>query len=57
MYYIIQNLFHMAKNTIRNNSNINILFKQYVREIILLFLDTAGLDISLQERKQLGGEA
>ena len=40
------------KNTIRNNSNIIILFKQTLRDIILLFHDIAGLDMNLEEWKQ-----
>ena len=43
----------ISKKTIRNNSNINILFKQTLRDIILLFHDIAGLDMKLEEWKQL----
>ena len=39
IYYISQSYFHLPKNTIRNNSNIIILFKQTLRDIILLFHD------------------
>ena len=53
IYYISQNYFHLPKNTIRNNSNIIILFKQTPRDIILLFHDIAGLDMSLEEWKEL----
>ena len=53
IYYISQSYFHLPKNTIRNNSNINILFKQTLRDIILLFHDIAGLDMKLEEWKQL----
>ena len=52
-YYISQSYFHLPKNTIRNNSNINILFKQTLRDNILLFHDIAGLDMNLEEWKQL----
>ena len=52
-YYISQSYFHIPKNTIRNNSNIIILFKQTLRDIILLFHDIAGLDLNLEEWKQL----
>ena len=52
-YYVSQSLFHTPKNTIRNISNINILFKQTLRDIILLFHDIAGLDMNLEEWKQL----
>ena len=53
IYYISQSYFHLPKNTIRNNSNIIILFKQTLRDIILLFHDIAGLDMNLDEWKQL----
>ena len=52
-YDISQSYFHLPKNTIRNISNISILFKQTLRDIILLFHDIAGLDMSLEERKPL----
>ena len=45
--------FHLPKNTILNNSNIIILFKQTLREIKLLFHDIAGLDMNLEEWKEL----
>ena len=47
-YYISQSQFHFNKNTIRNNSNIIIIFKRTLRDIILLFHDTAGLDMNLE---------
>ena len=53
IYYISQSYFHLPKNTIRNNSNIIILFKQTLRDIIRLFHDIAGLDMSLEEWKEL----
>ena len=53
IYYISQSFFHLAKNTIRNNSSIFILFKQTLRDIILLFNDIAGLDKKLEEWKHL----
>ena len=49
IYYIFQSFFHLPKNTIRNNSNKIILFKQTLRDIILLFHDIAGLDMNLEE--------
>ena len=57
IYYISQSYFHLPKNTIGNKSNINIFFKQTLRDIILLFHDIAGLDMSLEEWKQLCREA
>ena len=53
IYYISQSYFHLPKNTIRNNSNIINLFKQTLRDIILLFHDIAGLDMNLEEWKSL----
>ena len=47
IYYISQNYFHLPKNTFRNNSNINILLKQTLRDIMLLIHDIAGLDMNL----------
>ena len=52
LYYISHSYLHLPKNSIRNNSNITILFKQTLRFIILLFHDIAGLDMNLEERKQ-----
>ena len=49
IYYISRSYFHLPKNTIRNNSIINILFKQTLKDIILLFHDIAGLDMNLEE--------
>ena len=53
IYYKSQSYFHLPTNTIRNNSNIFILFTQTPRDIILLFHDIAGLDMNLEEWKQL----
>ena len=57
VYYISQNYSHLPENTIRNNSNIIILFKQSLRDTILLFHDIAGLDMHPEEWKQLCREA
>ena len=46
IYYISQSHFHLPKNPIRNNSNIIILFKQTLRDILLLLHDVAGLDMN-----------
>ena len=51
--YISQSYFHLPKNTVRNISNTFILFKQTLRDIILLFQDIAGLDMILEEWKSL----
>ena len=50
---ITQSNFHLPKNPTRNTSNIIILFKQFLRDIILLSDDIAGLDMNLQEWKSL----
>ena len=52
-YHISQSYFHLTKNTIRYSSNINIFFKQTLRDIILLFHDIAGLDMISEEWKEL----
>ena len=49
IYYLVQRYFHTPKNTIRNYSFVNNLYKQSLRDIILLFHDIAGLDMNLQE--------
>ena len=51
--YISHSFFHFPKNTIRSNSNIIELYKKTLRDIILLFPDAAGLDMDLEEWKQL----
>ena len=51
--YLKQSYFHLPKNTISNISNINILFTQTLRDIILLFHDISGLVMNLEEWKQL----
>ena len=53
IYYISRKYFHLPKITIRNNFNKFILFKQTLRDIILLFHDLAGLDTKLEEWKKL----
>ena len=49
---ISQNYLHLPKNSIRKNSNIIVLFKQTLRDFILLFLGIAGLDMNLEDWKQ-----
>ena len=53
IYYISQSYFHLTKNTIRINSEIIILYKQTLRDIVLLFHDITGLDMNLAEWKKL----
>ena len=45
--FISHSYFHLPKNTIRNNSNNNLLSKLTLRDIIFLFHDTAGIDKNL----------
>ena len=53
IYYISQSHFHLPTNTIRNNSFIIILFKQTLGDIRTIFHYIAGLDMNLEEWKQL----
>ena len=53
MYYISQRYFHLPKNTLCDNSNMIILFKQTLRDIILLFHNIAGFFMNLEDGKQL----
>ena len=48
IYYISQSYFRLSKNTYRINSTISILFKQTLRDIVLIFNDIAGLDMNLE---------
>ena len=57
IYYISQSNFQLSKNTIRNNSINNTSFKQTLRDIILIVHDIAGLDMKVQEWKQLRRKA
>ena len=51
-----QSYFHLPKNTIRI-FKLNILFKQTLRDIILLPHGIAGLDMNVEEWKQLRHKA
>ena len=53
IYYISRSYFHPPNKSLRNNPNIIIFFKQTLRDIIQLFHDIAGLDMNLEEWKQL----
>ena len=57
IYYISQSYFHLPKKTIGKNSTILFLSKQNPRNLILLFHDIAGLDMNLEEWKQLSRKA
>ena len=47
--FISQSYFHLPKNKICTNSNKKFLFKQTLKDIILIFHDIAGLGMTLQE--------
>ena len=53
IHYISQRYFDPPKSTIRKHYNIYILFKQTLRDLILLFHDIAGLNVNLEEWKEL----
>ena len=53
IYYTSQSYFQLPRNTVLNNSKRKILFKQTLRGITLFTHDRAGLDIKLEEWKQL----
>ena len=56
MFYITK-LILLPKKIVRNNSNINILFKQTLGDIIVLFHDIAGLEINFSDWKRLRHKA
>ena len=47
----------MPKRTIRNNSNVIILFQQTLKDVENLYRDIAGFDMSYDEFKMLYKEA
>ena len=53
IYYLSHSYFHLPKNSIQKKSNIIILLKQPLRDIVLLCHDKAGLDMNLDEWKSL----
>ena len=53
IYYISQSYFRLLENTIRNSIKKIILVKQTLRDIILIFHDIAGLDMNLEEWKEI----
>ena len=52
-YYISQSYFHLSKTALRINSDLRILLIQTLKDVLLLFHDIAGLNMNLQEWKQL----
>ena len=57
VYYLSQSYFEVPKGTIRNNSNITILFQQTLKDIKHIYRDIAGFDLSYDEFKELCREA
>ena len=57
VYYLAQSYFDLPKRTIRNNSNIIILFQQTLKDVEHIYRDIAGFDMSYEEFKELCREA
>ena len=57
VYYLSQSYFDLPKRTIRNNSNIIILFRQTLKDVEHIYRDIAGFDMSNDEFKSLCREA
>ena len=57
VYYLTQSYFDLPKRTIRNNSNIIILFQQTLKDVEHIYRDIAGFDMSYEELKELCREA
>ena len=53
VYYLSQSYFDLPKRTIRNNSNIIILFQQTLKDVEHIYRDIAGFDMSNDEFKIL----
>ena len=57
VHYLSQSYFDLPKRTIRNNSNMIILFQQTLKDVEQLYRDIAGFDMSYDEFKSLCREA
>ena len=57
VYYLSQSYFDLPKRTIRNNSNIIILFQQTLKDVEHVYRDIAGFGMSNDEFKSLCREA
>ena len=57
VYYLCQSLFDAPKKTVRNNSNIIILFQQTLKDVEHIHRDISGFDMSYEEFKSLCREA
>ena len=53
VYYLSQSYFDLPKRTIRNKSNIIILFQQTLKDVQHIYTDIAGFDKSYDEFKSL----
>ena len=53
IHFISQSYFHLPEITIPNNYITILFLKQTIRHIVLLFHDIAGLDMNLEEWKEL----
>ena len=51
VYYLSQSYFDLPKRTIRNNSNIIIIFQQTLKDVQHIYTDIAGFDMSYDEFK------
>ena len=52
VFYLSQPYFDLPKRTIRNNSNIIILFQQTLKDVEHIYRDIAGFDMSFDEFKK-----
>ena len=57
VYYLCQSYFDAPKKTVRNNSNIIILFQQTVKDVEHIHKDISGFDMSYEVFKSLCREA
>ena len=57
VYYLCQSFFDAPKKTVRNNSNIIILFQQTLKDVEHIHRDISGFDMSYEEFKSLCREA
>ena len=57
VYYLCQSYFDAPKKTVRNNSNIIILFQQTLKDVEHIHRDISGFNMSYEEFKSLCREA
>ena len=57
VYHLCQSYFDAPKKTVRNNSNIIILFQQTLKDVEHIHRDISGFDMSYEEFKSLCREA